>query len=386
MAATAAALHDTALATQAKAAAAAHAIDAAAAAAVAAQRGVLASRPTDPAANAAVGRFECLTADDWAAGLPHLAAGDDPLLKAAAADELAGPTSADARVAAGDAWRAAAKAAAAAPVKSKLMARAAHWYALAATDATGLVKAKVEARLREATPPPPSPPVPARRRSSTCSRSSTSTANVTDGSWTARGGDLVSGDARACRVDLPYRPSPEYDLRVTFTRTGGDDAMDVIGLAGAGGRRFAYTVAGLEQHDQRFRPGRRQGGEGQPDHHPRPGDAGERPPVHARGRGPGRPRPRHPRRQAGRPRVPDRRPRFAAVRPRAVRPAADAGAGHVPEHVRRPLRRRGRRRRPRPGGRPGRPGRVANRRHGPVHQPGPRPPHVPRSPCTPTGP
>ena len=152
-------LHDPALASQVRAATAAHVAQAAAVAAVVKQRAVLATRPTDPAANEAVGRYECLVSDDWAAGVPHLAAGADPLLRAAAAAELAhgsaGPGSADAGVDVGDAWRAAAKAAVG-PARAKLLARAAHWYATAAAGSTGLAKAKAESRQRElaaATPP-----------------------------------------------------------------------------------------------------------------------------------------------------------------------------------------------------------------------------------------
>ena len=48
----------------------------------------LAANPDDPAANAAVGRYHCLRRGDWARGLPLLAKGNNPKLKAAADADL----------------------------------------------------------------------------------------------------------------------------------------------------------------------------------------------------------------------------------------------------------------------------------------------------------
>lgn len=65
----------------------------------------LKSKPKDPAANLAVGRFECFVKGDWALGLPKLARGSDPKLKSLAERELAGSPTADDRVAAAaDGW------------------------------------------------------------------------------------------------------------------------------------------------------------------------------------------------------------------------------------------------------------------------------------------
>ena len=139
-------LRDPALTAQARASAAAHSATSAAVAAVARQRDQLRTKPADPAANEAVGRHECFVDDDWAAGLPHLAAGADPALRSAAASDLAGGDTVDARIARGDAWVAAARVAPVAGPRAKLLARARHWYALAAADAVGLSRAQVDAR------------------------------------------------------------------------------------------------------------------------------------------------------------------------------------------------------------------------------------------------
>src|SRR5205085_4891567 len=71
----------------------------------------LAANPSDPAANVAAGRFYCFTRGLWARGLPLLAKGPDPALKAVAVKDLAAPEAADAQLALADAWTTAARAA-----------------------------------------------------------------------------------------------------------------------------------------------------------------------------------------------------------------------------------------------------------------------------------
>ncbi len=56
-------------------------------------------------------------------------------------------------------------------------------------------------------------------------------------------GELVSGRGEDARLQLPYRPPAEYDLRIAFTRTEGNDAVAPI-LYG-GGRQFQYFIAGF---------------------------------------------------------------------------------------------------------------------------------------------
>ena len=48
----------------------------------------LKANPGDTAAHLALGRYFCLVKGDWEAGLPHLAQGDDPDLKALAEEDL----------------------------------------------------------------------------------------------------------------------------------------------------------------------------------------------------------------------------------------------------------------------------------------------------------
>jgi hypothetical protein len=64
----------------------------------------LKAAPADPAANLAVGKYYCMTRNDWSNGLPMLARGSDPSLKALAAKELADPKVGEALAALADEW------------------------------------------------------------------------------------------------------------------------------------------------------------------------------------------------------------------------------------------------------------------------------------------
>lgn len=104
--------------------------------------------PDDPAACLTIGRWRCFHEGAWDDGLKFLAKGSDPTLKALAADELASkPSTADRRVARGDAWWDAAEKAAG-DDKPALRRRAEHWYSETLPDLTGLARAKVEKRLK----------------------------------------------------------------------------------------------------------------------------------------------------------------------------------------------------------------------------------------------
>jgi hypothetical protein len=102
----------------------------------------------DPAAASRAGRFLCLIKGNWDAGLLLLAKGGDAKLKAAADKDLAQPTTAAARVEAGDAWWDIGEGLdPAAQTGARL--RADHWYRQAAPELTGLTKARIDKRIAE---------------------------------------------------------------------------------------------------------------------------------------------------------------------------------------------------------------------------------------------
>lgn len=118
---------------------------------VTAARQTLEADPNDPAANLAVGTHLCLEEGDFEQGLPHLAKGSNAELQALAQRDLAEQEKAikervEDAVALADAWNAFAGSD---DEYAGFVVRAHAWYSQAAPHAAGLVKTKVELRLKE---------------------------------------------------------------------------------------------------------------------------------------------------------------------------------------------------------------------------------------------
>jgi hypothetical protein len=105
--------------------------------------------PHDMAANSLAGRYYCFQKGNWKKGLPMLVVGNDAVFKTLAERDLKGATSAEDQIKLGDEWWQWAEKAKGV-VKSQIQKRAANWYDLASTAATGMVKDKVESRIKEA--------------------------------------------------------------------------------------------------------------------------------------------------------------------------------------------------------------------------------------------
>lgn len=113
---------------------------------------LLKTKPDDPAANLAVGRFLCLYKIDWDAGVAMLAKGSDANLKAAARlDVQAAGRDAAAKLAVADAWYDLAKSAKK-EHKLAIQVRSHHWYLQALPMLTSLQKVKAEKRIAELQP------------------------------------------------------------------------------------------------------------------------------------------------------------------------------------------------------------------------------------------
>ncbi|MBS0207882.1 MAG: protein kinase [Planctomycetes bacterium] len=108
----------------------------------------LAADPDDAAACTVVGRRLCFRDHKWEEGLPLLARGDDAALKALADKALAAGDDGAARAAVGDlCWDAAERAKG--KEKADYQSGARHWYEQALAKLTGLVRSRVEQRLKE---------------------------------------------------------------------------------------------------------------------------------------------------------------------------------------------------------------------------------------------
>jgi hypothetical protein len=109
----------------------------------------LKTKPDDPTANLAVGRFLCFIKNDWEAGIGHLTKGSDTKFKdAAEKDAKAADGSEMDKLAAADTWYDLAATADPA-IKHGMQMRAHHWYTTALSGLAGLNKVKVEKRIAE---------------------------------------------------------------------------------------------------------------------------------------------------------------------------------------------------------------------------------------------
>ncbi|HWE04236.1 MAG TPA: hypothetical protein VG326_17655 [Tepidisphaeraceae bacterium] len=108
----------------------------------------LKTQPNDPSANLGAGRFLCFYRGDWTRGLPMLAKGSDPTLKALAESDLAPPTDADAQLALGQKWGELAGRDTTF-ARAQLRQRATYWYALAEAGLGGLKKVLAQRRIAD---------------------------------------------------------------------------------------------------------------------------------------------------------------------------------------------------------------------------------------------
>ncbi|MCH8044661.1 MAG: hypothetical protein IID44_13185 [Planctomycetes bacterium] len=108
----------------------------------------LKTKPNDPAANTAAGKYLCYVKADWKRGLAMLAQGNDALLKDLATREQRGVTKFDEQIALADAWW---KIADEQPNRNggQVRAHAGHWYKKALPNLTGLDKVRVAKRIKQ---------------------------------------------------------------------------------------------------------------------------------------------------------------------------------------------------------------------------------------------
>lgn len=188
-----------------------------------------------PADADAVGRYLCFVRGDWDRGLLFLSEGGKGPLKDLAAKDLSRPESADVRIEVADGWWDAAAAERTAWKKASLLARARHWYEAALENASALPRIRVEKRLAEIDQAVPGPVdllrlVDPKR-------------DAVAGDWTVDAGVLLASPGpSAPRVQIPYHPPDEYDLRFVVRRTTGQDGI-VLGLV-LPGAQAAFVVDG----------------------------------------------------------------------------------------------------------------------------------------------
>ena len=196
----------------------------------------LKASPGDPALNTAAGRYDCMVKGDWAAGLPLLAKGSDPMLAEAAKADLSASSAQDASATAtaADGWM---NLADSGPTlfKPSITAHAVELYKTALPKLTGLMKLAVQKRLAKLDAGAPSQHIVDLLKLIDPQRDA-----LGDGGWTIEKGVLVSGSGSSTRIQVPYVPPAEYDFTIDFTRQVGDDA--ILFLLSKGDATFACNV------------------------------------------------------------------------------------------------------------------------------------------------
>jgi hypothetical protein len=209
---------------------------------------ILAKLPDDTAAHTVIGKFYALHKGQWEKGLPHLAHGGDPELRALAAKELAAPVDGLDQTALGDAWWDVAE-------KSNGLTRmhahehAVMWYQKAQRSLSGITKTRIETRLREGLAT-----AAANTSSATVAAAMSNAVNLlalidpakdaAEGKWTLADGALNVAVGKYSVLQLPYAMPDEFDLRVSFTRTGDDGPIEVLLAAHKKAFGFALDVKG----------------------------------------------------------------------------------------------------------------------------------------------
>jgi len=194
-------------------------------------RETLAKTPDDPAACLEMGQFLCFNKDAWDQGLPLLAKGSDVALRALAERDLAQPTAAADQVALGDLWWDLAEKEKS-DRKGALLDRVQLWYEKALPESVGIAKAKIEKRLSSMTPS---------KRPIDLLKLVDLSKDVCYGTWVPKGAGFASDAAKFGKIEIPYHPSAEYDIRFTFSRL--ENNGDVLFFMSQGGRPFAWVMS-----------------------------------------------------------------------------------------------------------------------------------------------
>jgi hypothetical protein len=191
--------------------------------------------PDDPAANAAVGGYYCLTRGQWARGLPYLAKGADPQLKALAIAELHRPADEAAAANLADGWWDAADKTPA-PARISVLQHAAALYQAGMANLSGVRRLAVEKRIADVPSPGP------HRRIDLLELFDPN--DVVDGKWHVENGAVI-GDAKSgeAHVEFRYTPPQEYDFRTAFVVDPGNDTY-VAQICAGGHRQFIWFTGG----------------------------------------------------------------------------------------------------------------------------------------------
>ena len=194
---------------------------------------VLIDKPDDAAANLIVGKYK-LQAGDIEHAAAFISKSKNAALMELMKQEQAPPTDGAAQAALGDAWWELSEKSSDKDDKIAFATRASHWYRLAMSALTGLVKAKIEKRVAEfeASLPKPEP--------INLLKMIDPEKNGVTGKWKFKGEKLISDNGKLGVIEIPYVPPEEYDFIVVFKRFEANDF--VMQIMAAGGSQFTFGL------------------------------------------------------------------------------------------------------------------------------------------------
>jgi len=200
---------------------------------------VLKTKPTDPEANLAVGKYRCFLRGDWENGLPNLALSSDAVLQKLAEQEVVMPDSAADQVKLADGWWDLAEKEKDAGPKTRMQLRSRLWYKKAAPGLSGLAEVKVKKRLEQLANIE-RPSGPKKGKPVDLLALINPGRDTVRGTWRKTAAGLVLPHKDFARLRVPYVPPPEYELEMLVTRLDGDETLSV-GLI-VGGRQCHVSM------------------------------------------------------------------------------------------------------------------------------------------------
>ena len=188
----------------------------------------LKEKPTDSDANAIVGKYQCFRKGDWEKGLPMLALSSDPALKALAEKDIKGVAASDEQVKLGDAWwNLAARQEGVA--KTQMQGRAGYWYRKSLPGLSGLIKDKVEKRVKQCSPISTTGPKTgygSRDVDVLCLLREQE--GVLRGTWSRNPKSRVLTASPFAQIVLPVKPVGNYELQVVAEKTAGQESFYIV--------------------------------------------------------------------------------------------------------------------------------------------------------------
>ena len=199
--------------------------------------------PNDPKANETLGVYLCFVRNDWEQGLACLLKGSDGGLRLIARMEGRKPTGASDRHGVGKVWLSYSEKQRSPLRRRRYRGRAAYWFQQALENAEGLLRVRIEKELSGLDV--------VAVGAGDLLRMIDPERDAIAGTWKFEEKVLKCPDSDEGRLQIPFEPPEEYDLRVVVSRHEGNDEL-ILGIV-VGGNQVLVELrtdsAGLSRVD-----------------------------------------------------------------------------------------------------------------------------------------